>query len=141
LGQSCLGYRDSVQDVLGVTASIPAESKQRLKLMLTGQVSTGGAMPLIKPFAHRPGHETPPPAEGYRSDDCLWFFNAVPAYVTETGDVDFYNKVLPYADQGQATVFGHLRRALSVYRTGWNAIAPRSTAALRVSSVPCRTAV
>jgi N,N'-diacetylchitobiose phosphorylase len=36
----------------------------------------------------------------------------VPAYVAETGDFNFYQKVLPYADHGQATVFGHLRRAL-----------------------------
>ncbi len=48
----------------------------------------------------------------FRSDDCLWFFNAVPAYVNETGDFDFYNKILPYADDGEDTVFGHLKRAL-----------------------------
>jgi N,N'-diacetylchitobiose phosphorylase len=119
-----LGYRDSVQDVLGVTISTPDAARERLELMLTGQVSTGGAMPLIKPFDHNPGRETPPPPESYRSDDCLWLFNAVPAYVTETGDVDFYNRVLPYADQGEATVFGHLRRALefNLERTGRNGL-------------------
>jgi N,N'-diacetylchitobiose phosphorylase len=107
-----LGFRDSVQDILGVTAAIPDEARARLELMLTGQLSNGGAMPVVKPFEHRPGHEKGPDPEAYRSDDCLWFFNAVPAYVGETGDLDFYNKVLPYADQGQATVLGHLRRAL-----------------------------
>ena len=119
-----LGYRDSVQDVLGVTSTIPAESRQRLELMLTGQTACGGAMPLIKPFAHRPGQETPPDAEEFRSDDCLWFFNAIPAYVAETGDVDFYNKTLPYADHGEAAVFGHLRRALefNLERTGRNGL-------------------
>ena len=30
----------------------------------------------------------------------------------ETGDLEFYDKVLPYADRGEATVLGHLRRAL-----------------------------
>ena len=115
-----LGFRDSVQDLLGVTAAIPQETRQRLELMLTGQVSSGGAMPIVQPFTHRPGQEKAPDPEEYRSDDCLWFFNAVPAYVNETGDLDFYNKVLPYADQGQATVFGHLRRALefNLERTG-----------------------
>ncbi len=107
-----LGFRDSVQDVLGVVAAIPEDARARLELMLTGQVSNGGAMPIVKPFEHAPGSETPPNAEAYRSDDCLWFFNAVPAYVNETGDLGFYEKVLPYADQGEATVFGHLRRAL-----------------------------
>jgi N,N'-diacetylchitobiose phosphorylase len=107
-----LGFRDTVQDILGVTAAIPEEARQRLELMLTGQVATGGAMPIVQAFGHRPGHEKAPDAAEYRSDDCLWFFNTVPAYVNETGDLGFYDKVLPYADQGQATVFGHLRRAL-----------------------------
>jgi len=115
-----LGFRDSVQDILGVTAAIPDEARQRLELMLTGQLANGGAIPVIKPFDHRPGAESPPDEEEYRSDDCLWFFNAVPAYVCETGDLDFYRKVLPYADVGEATVFGHLRRALefNLERTG-----------------------
>ncbi|MBI3174450.1 MAG: N,N'-diacetylchitobiose phosphorylase [Chloroflexi bacterium] len=107
-----LGFRDSVQDILGVLGAIPEEARQRLELMLTGQLANGGAIPVIKPFEHKPGQEPAPADEEYRSDDCLWFFNAVPAYVSETGDFDFYNKILPYADCGEATVFGHLRRAL-----------------------------
>lgn len=119
-----LGYRDSVQDILGVLTAIPAEAKQRLELLLTGQTQCGGAMPVIRPFEHRPGQEPPPAPEEFRSDDCLWFFNAIPAYVNETGDVDFYKQVLPYADQGEDTVFGHLRRALefNLERTGRNGL-------------------
>jgi N,N'-diacetylchitobiose phosphorylase len=115
-----LGFRDSVQDILGVVAAIPEEARQRLELMLTGQLANGGAIPVIKPFEHWPGHESPPADEEYRSDDCLWFFNAVPAYVNETGDFDFYQKILPYADRGEATVLAHLRRALefNLERTG-----------------------
>jgi cellobiose phosphorylase len=119
-----LGFRDSVQDILGVVAAIPEESRKRLELMLTGQLANGGAMPIVQPFEHKPGHETPPADEEFRSDDCLWFFNAIPAYVGETGDFEFYNKVLPYADHGKATVFGHLRRALefNLERTGRNGL-------------------
>jgi N,N'-diacetylchitobiose phosphorylase len=119
-----LGFRDTVQDMLGAIPLLHEGVKQRLELMLTGQVACGGAIPVIKPFAHRPGHEKPPQDEEYRSDDCLWFFNAVPAYVAETGDLGFYSKVLPYADQGQATVLGHLRRALefNLERTGRNGL-------------------
>ena len=119
-----LGFRDSVQDILGIVAAIPEKARARLELMLTGQLANGGAMPIVKPFEHRPGHEAAPPPEEYRSDDCLWFFNAIPAYVNETGDLAFYNRVLPYADQGEATVFGHLRRALefNLERTGKNGL-------------------
>lgn len=107
-----LGYRDTVQDMLGVLHNIPEEAGERLELMITGQCSTGGAKPVVKPFAHFPGKETPPKEEDYRSDDALWLFNTIPAYVKETGDVSFYNKVLPYADTGEDTVLGHMKRAL-----------------------------
>jgi cellobiose phosphorylase len=119
-----LGFRDTVQDFLGAIPLLKEGVKDRLELMLTGQLANGGAIPVIKPFSHRPGHEKPPHDEEYRSDDCLWFFNAVPAYVAETGDVGFYEKVLPYADKGQATVLGHLRRAMefNLERTGRNGL-------------------
>lgn len=119
-----LGFRDSVQDVLGIAAADPEAARQRLCLMLTGQLAHGGAMPVIKPFDHRPGEEQPTPPEHLRSDDCLWFFNAVPLYVAESGDLEFYDLELPYADQGKATVLGHLRRALefNLERTGANGL-------------------
>lgn len=107
-----LGYRDTVQDLLGVLHIIPEEAKGYLELMITGQVSTGGAMPVVKPFTHRPGSEKSPEEKEYRSDDCMWLFNTIPAYVKETGDISFYDKVLPYADKGEDTVLGHMRRAI-----------------------------
>jgi cellobiose phosphorylase len=107
-----LGYRDTVQDMLGILHAIPSEAKERLELMITGQVSNGGAMPVVKPFAHKPGNEKTPDENEYRSDDCMWLFNTVPAYVKETGDISFYEKVLPYADKGEDTVFSHLKKAI-----------------------------
>jgi cellobiose phosphorylase len=107
-----LGYRDTVQDLLGVLHLIPAEVKERLELMITGQVSSGGAMPVVKPFAHKPGKEKAPAEKEYRSDDAMWLFNTIPAYVKETGDIAFYKKVLPYADKGKDTVLGHLKKAI-----------------------------
>ncbi|MBD3240213.1 MAG: N,N'-diacetylchitobiose phosphorylase [Chitinivibrionales bacterium] len=106
------GYRDTVQDCLGALPLVADEVRERLELMITGQNSTGGAMPEVKPYAHRPGHMPTTADNHYRSDDCLWLFNAVPAYVAETGDIGFYDKVLPYCDRGEASVLGHLRRAL-----------------------------
>lgn len=114
------GFRDTVQDCLGVTGMVPAQVRERLVLMLSAQDSTGGAQPEVRPWCHAPGKMPPTPPEHYRSDDCLWFFNAIPAYVAETGDTAFYDVVVPYADTGAATVLGHLRRALefNLERTG-----------------------
>jgi cellobiose phosphorylase len=119
-----LGFRDTVQDFLGVTPLLREAMQPRIELMLSGQVSTGGAIAVIKPETHNPGHERAPLPEHYRSDDCLWFFNAIPDYVAETGNLDFYKKFVPYADQGSATVLGHLRRALefNLERTGKNGL-------------------
>ena len=107
-----LGYRDSVQDLLGVMHNITDEAGDRLRLMITGQVSTGGAMPVVNKVTHTPGKEKLPDESQYRSDDCMWLFNAVPAYVNETGNVDFYTEILPYADKGSDTVLAHLRKAI-----------------------------
>ena len=119
-----LGYRDTLQDLLGVMHTIPDEVGERLELMLTGQVSTGGAMPIVKPFAHTPGQEKRPEETAYRSDDSLWLFISVPAYVKESGDIEFYYKILPYADEGEDTVLGHLRKAIefNLERSGKNGL-------------------
>jgi cellobiose phosphorylase len=113
-----LGYRDTLQDIVGAAALVTEEARKCLELMITGQYVSGGAKAIVKPFDHHPGQEV---SDGvYRSDDCMWLFNAVPEYVKETGDFEFYNKVLPYADKDEATVFGHLRRAIefNIERSG-----------------------
>ncbi len=114
------GYRDTVQDIMGILHVIPEEAGKRLELMISGQVSTGGAMPVVYPVSHKPGFEPAPDPSEYRSDDSLWLFNAVPAYVKETGDTEFYRKEIPYADQGSDSVLMHLRRAIefSTERSG-----------------------
>jgi cellobiose phosphorylase len=42
-----LGFRDTVQDMLGVLHAIPDEAGQRLELMITGQVSTAVPCPWL----------------------------------------------------------------------------------------------
>ncbi len=107
-----LGYRDTVQDILGVLHTIPEEAGKRLELMITGQVSTGGAMPVVQPFNHHPGKEPMPDEKEYRSDDSMWLFNTIPAYVKETGNIEFFYKILPYSDKGQGTVLSHMKQAI-----------------------------
>jgi N,N'-diacetylchitobiose phosphorylase len=107
-----LGYRDTVQDMLAVTHSIPDAVEARLDLMLTAQTEEGGAMPLVKPLTHNPGHERTPTVEEYRSDDVLWLPITISNFIYETGRLDYLDKVLPYADHGQATVYDHIKQAL-----------------------------
>jgi cellobiose phosphorylase len=107
-----LGYRDTVQDILGAVSLIPDEAAGRLELMISGQLSHGGAMPVIKQFSHKPSAEQMTDPDKLRSDDSLWLFNTIPAYVKETGKIDFFKKVIPYADKGSGTVLDHLRRAI-----------------------------
>ena len=118
------GYRDTVQDMLGVCGMIPGPVRERLLLMISAQDATGGAQPEVRPWSHKPGSMKPTPPEHYRSDDCQWFFNTIPAFVAETGETAFYDVVVPYADQGAATVLGHMRRALefNLERTGRNGL-------------------
>lgn len=107
-----LGYRDTVQDILAITHSIPEAARDRLDLILTGQTSAGGGCPLVRPLTHRPGQEKAPSEEQYRSDDTLWLPITVSNFVYETGDLGYLAKRLPYADKGEATVYGHLKQAL-----------------------------
>ena len=105
------GYRDAVQDLLAVTHSIPSEAGERLDLMLSGQTSAGGGCPVVRPD-HRPGQERAPTEEEYRSDDTLWLPLTVSNFVHETGDLAYLDRTIPYADRGEATVYGHLKQAL-----------------------------
>ncbi len=113
-----LGFRDTLQDFVGSASLITEETRDRLELMLTGQYAHGGCKPVVQPFNHHPGKEREP--DHLRADDGMWFFNAVPAFVKESGDIDFYRKTLPFADSGEATVIGHVRRAIefSIERSG-----------------------
>ena len=117
-----LGFRDTLQDFVGSSSLVTEETRERLELMLTGQYAHGGCKPVVQPFNHKPGKEGPP--DHLRADDGMWFFNAVPTFVKETGEIDFYKKVLPFADAGEATVLGHLRRAIefSIERSGAHGI-------------------
>ncbi|MGR5547210.1 GH36-type glycosyl hydrolase domain-containing protein, partial [Vibrio sp. PNB22_2_2] len=46
------------------------------------------------------------------SDDHLWLVPTICRYVMETGEMDFFNDVIPYADGGDATVYEHMKAAL-----------------------------
>jgi len=114
------GYRDTVQDIQGIIHLAPEMAAEKLRFMLSAQVSRGGGLPLVK-FTHCPGQEdTPDDASyrqetghpAYRADDALWLFPTVWKYISETGNLDFLDEIIPFADKEEDTVYGHLQRAI-----------------------------
>lgn len=93
---------------------------EKIRFMLSAQVDNGGGLPLVK-FTHNPGHEdTPDDASyvqetghpAYRADDALWLFPTVYKYISETGNMEFLDEVIPFANKDEATVYEHLQRAV-----------------------------
>ena len=115
------GYRDTVQDIQGIIHLAPEMAAEKIRFMLSAQVSNGGGLPLVK-FTHDPGHEdTPDDASyrqdtghpAYRADDALWLFPTVYKYIAETGNLEFLNETIPFADKEKASVYEHLKRAVA----------------------------
>ncbi len=114
------GYRDTVQDIQGIIHLAPEMALDKIRFMLSAQVSNGGGLPLVK-FTHNPGHEdTPDDASyvketghpAYRADDALWLFPTVYKYIAETGNLAFLDEIIPFADKETGTVYEHLKRAI-----------------------------
>ncbi|MDR0316689.1 MAG: N,N'-diacetylchitobiose phosphorylase, partial [Treponema sp.] len=114
------GYRDTVQDIQGIIHLDPEMALEKIKFMISAQVSHGGALPLVK-YNHNPGHEDKPEDESYRkgtghpsyrADDALWLFPTVWKYITETGNAALLDEIIPYADTGSAPLYDHLKKAI-----------------------------
>jgi N,N'-diacetylchitobiose phosphorylase len=111
-GRDGLGYRDTNQDTLAVVHAIPENVKNKLIDLLKGQLSNGAAMHGLQPLEWKQGSHNVPKDEHIFSDDHLWLLIAIPAYLKETGDMDFLNEIIPYADKDEVTVYEHMKQAL-----------------------------
>ncbi|MFW5982233.1 MAG: GH36-type glycosyl hydrolase domain-containing protein [Halanaerobiaceae bacterium] len=111
-GRDGMGFRDSNQDTLGVVHAIPDEVKAKLIDLLKAQLSEGYALHGIQPLDWKQGEHNLVPEENIFSDDHLWLLLSVSAYLRETGDLDFLEELVPYADKGEDTVYNHLKQAL-----------------------------
>ncbi len=103
------GFRDSMQDVLGVMHALAPEAKERIKLLLGIQKANGNARDVYYPATKKS-------AGGNRSDDHIWSIFSVCTYVRETGDYAFLDEIVPYVDEGEGTVVDHLIRGLNFTR-------------------------
>jgi N,N'-diacetylchitobiose phosphorylase len=129
-GRTGLGYRDTSQDVMAVVHTNPDTCRQRILELLHGQVSSGYGLHLFDPEVFKPKEDklpgvklptvvpTPNPADiihGLKdtcSDDALWIVPTICEFVKETGDISFFDFVVPFADQGEGTVYEHMKRAI-----------------------------
>jgi N,N'-diacetylchitobiose phosphorylase len=129
-GRTGLGFRDTSQDVMAVSHTNPGKVRQRIRELLNGQVSEGYGLHLFDPDWFDPEKQKAPkfksptiahaPArsnyihgpEMACSDDHLWLVPSICEYVKETGEVGFFDEVVPFCDRGEATVWEHMKRAL-----------------------------
>ncbi len=129
-GRVGLGYRDTSQDVMGVVHSNPEKTKYRIIQLLRGHTSMGYGLHLFDPAVFEPEEEklpgvklptvvpTPSAAdivhgmEDVCSDDALWLVASICEWVVENGELEFFDKVIPYADGGEGTIYEHLTKIL-----------------------------
>lgn len=128
-GRTGLGYRDTAQDAMTVPHSNPEKCKQRIVELLKGLVSKGYGLHLFdpawfdensdeKPFKSPTVIPTPNANDMIHglddacSDDALWLVSSIVEYVKETGELDFVDMVLRYADKGEGTVYEHMKKIL-----------------------------
>lgn len=129
-GRVGLGYRDTSQDIMGVVHTNPEKTKQRIIQLLKGHTSMGYGLHLFDPDVFEPEEHKLPDVklptvvpkkkpedivhgmEDVCSDDALWLVASICEWVTETGGLEFFNQVVPYADGGEGTVYEHLTKIL-----------------------------
>jgi len=129
-GRTGLGFRDTSQDVMSVVHTNPEKCRQRIIELLKAQVSEGYGLHLFDPdwfdpekqkvpafksptIAHAPSVKSMIHGiEHVCSDDALWIVVTICEYVKETGDTALFDLVLPFADEGEATVYEHIKRSL-----------------------------
>lgn len=128
-GRVGLGYRDTAQDAMTIPHSNPDKCRQRIVELLRGLVKQGYGLHLFQPEWFDPDTEVKPfksptvvptpnvndmihGLEDTCSDDALWLVASIVEYVKETGETDFFDQVVSYADGGEGTVYEHIKKIL-----------------------------
>ncbi|MBR4708170.1 MAG: N,N'-diacetylchitobiose phosphorylase [Pseudobutyrivibrio sp.] len=130
-GRTGLGYRDTAQDAMTVVATNPEGCKKRIVELLRALTTSGYGIHLFEPAWFMPEEEKEkkkkpfksptviPEPEGASkvhgladacSDDALWLVPSIVEYVKETGEFEFLDTVLGYADGGEGSVYEHMQR-------------------------------
>lgn len=95
------GYRDIIQQCQGAVVQSPRAALAQLLKACAHQYESG--------FGLRGWH----PVDDLRyADSSQWMIGGFYEYLCETGDFPVLDKVVPFFDRGEATVYEHLRRSL-----------------------------
>ncbi len=128
-GRTGLGYRDTAQDAMTIPHSNPDKCRERILQLMQGLTSSGYGLHLFDPAwfgppAEKPAYKSPTviPTPDRASivhgladacaDDALWLVAAAAEYVRETGELNFFDQTVGYADGGEGTVYEHLKKIL-----------------------------
>ncbi len=129
-GRVGLGYRDTAQDSMTIPHSNPEKCKVRIEQLLKGLVSKGYGLHLFQPEWFEPEDENAKPFKSPTvvptvdkanlvhglddacSDDALWLVPSIVEYVKETGEVEFLDQIITYADGGEGSVYEHMTKIL-----------------------------
>lgn len=128
-GRTGLGYRDTAQDAMTIPHSNPQMCKTRIVQLMKGLVSEGYGLHLFQPewFEEKkdekpfksptvvPELDKSSMIHGLKdacSDDALWLVSSVVEYVKETGEFDFLDSKVTYADKGEDTIYDHMKTIL-----------------------------
>ncbi len=129
-GRVGIGYRDTSQDILGVVHTNPTKTKERIIQLLRGHTSLGYGLHLFDPDVFEPKEDKLPGVklptvvpsqspsdivhglEDVCADDAIWLVASVCEWIVENGDLTFFDKIIPYADKGEGTVYEHLTKIL-----------------------------
>lgn len=140
-GRTGLGYRDTAQDAMTIPHALPEQCKMRIIQLMQALTSKGYGLHLFSPdWFDKDGEKdafksptvVPTPdkksyvhgIEDTCSDDALWLVVSVCEYIKETGEVEFLDQVIPYADEGEASIYDRLKCILnfSAEQVGQNGI-------------------
>ena len=129
-GRTGLGYRDTAQDAMTIPHSNPEKCKERICQLLNGLTSRGYGLHLFEPRWFEKEKEEKKPfksptvvpgvnkqdiihgIEDACADDALWLVPSIVEYIKETGEIDFADMEIDYADQGRDTVYDHMKSIL-----------------------------
>ncbi|MBK7631149.1 MAG: glycosyl transferase family 36 [Ignavibacteriales bacterium] len=99
------GIRDQFQDILGMVISNPDQVRKRLLNALRFQFKDGSTLHnyfKITEWGEKTNH----------SDTPLWIPFGIVEYLNETADFSILDEVVKFYDEGEATVYNHMKLAV-----------------------------